>query len=58
VLEPAALGARIAESPIELTQIDKARRVLGFEPRVPLTEGLARTIDWFQQGRAKDVAYG
>jgi dTDP-glucose 4,6-dehydratase len=28
--------------------IDKARRVLGWEPVVPLEEGLARTIEWFR----------
>ncbi|ODN70098.1 UDP-glucuronic acid decarboxylase family protein [Methylobrevis pamukkalensis] len=27
--------------------IAKARTLLGWEPRVPLREGLARTIDWF-----------
>ncbi|MCH9731878.1 MAG: NAD(P)-dependent oxidoreductase, partial [Actinomycetia bacterium] len=26
--------------------IDKARRVLGFEPKVGLEEGMARTRDW------------
>ena len=28
--------------------ISKARRVLGWEPVVPLEEGLARTIEWFR----------
>jgi UDP-glucose 4-epimerase len=28
--------------------IDKARRILGFEPKVPLEEGLRRTIDWYR----------
>jgi nucleoside-diphosphate-sugar epimerase len=28
--------------------IDKARRELGFEPRVPLAEGLARTAAWYK----------
>jgi nucleoside-diphosphate-sugar epimerase len=27
--------------------IDLARRVLGWEPRVPVSEGLARTRDYF-----------
>jgi dTDP-glucose 4,6-dehydratase len=30
--------------------IAKARRALGWEPRVPLREGLARTIEWFREG--------
>ncbi|MEA2717304.1 MAG: hypothetical protein QOI99_1621, partial [Actinomycetota bacterium] len=29
-----------------------ARRVLGWEPEVPLREGLARTAEWFRRGRA------
>lgn len=29
--------------------IDKARKVLGFEPKVDLDEGLKRTIDWFRK---------
>ena len=28
--------------------VDKARRELGFEPRVPLAEGLARTAAWYR----------
>ncbi|MDX3924964.1 MAG: SDR family oxidoreductase [Shinella sp.] len=28
--------------------IGRARRLLGWEPKVPLREGLAHTIDWFQ----------
>jgi hypothetical protein len=30
VLEPAALGARIAEVPIELEEVDKPRRIAWF----------------------------
>jgi len=30
--------------------IEKARRLLGFEPLVPFSEGLARTIAWFGEG--------
>jgi nucleoside-diphosphate-sugar epimerase len=28
--------------------ITMARNLLGWEPRVPLREGLARTADWFR----------
>lgn len=30
---------------------DKARRELGFEPSVGLTEGIARTVDWYRSRR-------
>ena len=30
--------------------ISLARRVLGWEPRVQLREGLSRTAEWFQRG--------
>jgi dTDP-glucose 4,6-dehydratase len=29
--------------------ISKARRVLGWEPKVALSDGLARTIEWFRE---------
>ena len=29
--------------------IERARRLLGWEPRVPLDEGLARTVTWFAE---------
>ena len=31
--------------------VDKARRELGFEPMVPLAEGLARTAAWYKAHR-------
>ncbi|HET6453218.1 MAG TPA: SDR family NAD-dependent epimerase/dehydratase, partial [Armatimonadota bacterium] len=31
--------------------ISKARKLLGWEPKVSLEEGLARTIEWFGQKR-------
>jgi UDP-glucuronate decarboxylase len=35
--------------------IGRARRQLGFDPRIPLREGLARTIAWFSGGAAPHV---
>ena len=33
---------------IRIPDVDKARRLLGFEARVELDEGLARTIAWYR----------
>jgi len=33
---------------LRIPNIDKARSLLGFEPRVDLVEGLERTIDWYR----------
>lgn len=34
---------------LRIPNIDKARRLLGFEPQVDLEEGLARTVAWYRQ---------
>ena len=45
------------ERPGDIPQIavdsTKARRVWGWEPRTPLAEGLATTVDWFRRHTAK-----
>ena len=33
---------------LRVPNIDKARKILGFEPRVDLEEGLLRTIEWYR----------
>jgi len=38
--------------------ISKARRILGWEPRVPLREGLATTIEWFRASRGPQADSG
>ena len=35
-----------------LANIDKARQLLGWEPQVPLTEGMRRLVDWYQAERS------
>ena len=37
--------------PRRLADVDKARRLLGFEARVPLDEGLRRLVAWWQEER-------
>jgi len=40
---------RVKDDPkVRRPDIAKARRVLGWEPRVPLEEGLRGTVDWFR----------
>lgn len=38
-----------SDPPITFCNNEKARRLLGFNPRVPVADGLARTWDWFQR---------
>jgi GDP-L-fucose synthase len=34
--------------PKRLISIDRAKKVLGWEPKVPIAEGLKRTLDWYK----------
>lgn len=49
--------AHPADVPRTAASIEKARRVLGWAPRVPLTEGVAQAVAWYEANRAwaKDV---
>jgi len=38
--------------PITCADITKARRLLGYEPRVPLREGLRRYVEWYRRRRS------
>jgi nucleoside-diphosphate-sugar epimerase len=40
---------------MRIPNIDKARRLLGWEPQVDLDEGLARTIAWYRERRSAAV---
>ncbi len=44
-----ALAERPTEIPRMFADSSKARRVLGWEPRISLDEGLGRTIEWFRR---------
>jgi len=43
--------ARTGEQQESFVAIDKARKVLGWEPQVSLAEGLALTYEWFAANR-------
>jgi len=45
---PVHAPARAGDVPHSLASIDRARRLLGFEPTVGLQEGLARTLSWYR----------
>lgn len=47
IVEPQPLPG--ADPPITYADISKARRVLGYHPRVAVEEGLARFWEWYQQ---------
>jgi CDP-glucose 4,6-dehydratase len=50
-LNPAVQGKDAGHAEIDRQWLDatKAREILGWEPKVDLTEGLLRTIDWYQE---------
>lgn len=50
IVEPRPVHA--ADVPATWADISKARRLLGWSPRVPLDEGLRRTVDWYLAERA------
>jgi dTDP-D-glucose 4,6-dehydratase len=35
-----------------VADLSKARGLLGYTPKVPLDEGIARAVDWFREHRA------
>ena len=39
--------------PRRLADVSKARRMLGFEARVGLEEGLRRLVEWWKEERSK-----
>ncbi len=43
--------AHPADVPATWADIEKARRLLGWAPQVPLEEGLRRTVAWYQEHR-------
>jgi nucleoside-diphosphate-sugar epimerase len=46
-------SARLGDVRHSQASIEKARRILGFEPQVSFEQGLERTVDWLRRARAK-----
>jgi len=34
---------------IRLASVEKAKKLIGYEPKTPFKEGLMKTIDWFRK---------
>jgi UDP-glucose 4-epimerase len=49
-------ASRPADMRSTLADVDKARRLLGYEPRVGLEEGLARFLEWYRGEPHRPVA--
>ena len=47
-LEPRREGPRPGDVRHSLADITRARRLLGYEPLVPLADGLRRTVEWYR----------
>ncbi len=48
-IEPVYKESRIGEIKHSLADISKAREEIGYEPKYKFTEGLRKTVDWFQK---------
>jgi nucleoside-diphosphate-sugar epimerase len=48
-IEPVYAAARAGDIRDSQADITKARTLLGYAPRVPFDEGLARTLEWFRR---------
>ena len=41
--------------PVTFAAVEKAERLLGFRPRVPLEEGLRRSVEWYRTSRRPSI---
>jgi UDP-glucose 4-epimerase len=56
--QPAAYGAeREGDIKHSLADISEAEKHLGYRTLVPFEEGLARTVDWYRESMAADLAH-
>jgi UDP-glucose 4-epimerase len=56
-LDPIFVPSRPREVHAAFCSADKARRILGYEAKVPLAEGLAKAVEWIQSKGAKPFSY-
>ena len=52
-VEPTYAAPRTGDVRDSQADVTKAKRLLGFEPRVPLEEGLRQTMDWYRALRTQ-----
>ena len=52
-VQPTYVAARTGDVRDSQADVSKAKRLLGFEPRVPLEEGLRQTMDWYRALRTQ-----
>jgi UDP-glucuronate 4-epimerase len=57
-IEPSVSWAPLPPGDVQLTSADltKSRRILGYEPVVPLRDGLARFVAWYRATHASGAA--
>jgi nucleoside-diphosphate-sugar epimerase len=48
--EPAYAEARAGDIKDSLADIERAKKLLGYEPKVDFREGLRRTVEWYKSG--------
>ena len=48
--------AQPGDVPVTFASVAKAERLLGFRPRVPLEEGLRRSVAWHRHQSAQELA--
>jgi nucleoside-diphosphate-sugar epimerase len=52
-VQPTYAAPRTGDVRDSQADVVKAKRLLGFEPRVPLEEGLRQTMDWYRALRTQ-----
>jgi nucleoside-diphosphate-sugar epimerase len=52
---PAPMHTAVREGDVRRTEADVslARRLIGYEPKVDIVEGLSRTVDWFRSASGR-----